>query len=210
MTIVKLTRDLAIFYPINRSTRSSLSLCRKNKFVKFLQSWWLDAFDFMDFINYNTITMNDDKEYLSQEKFDELKNELDELRSVKRKKVLADLEYAKSLGDLSENAEYHEARSKQAELEDRVALIESLLKSAVIVSHKNTDIVSMGSKVMVKKEGGNEMSLEIVGTEEADMAKGKLSNKSPIGQSLIGKKKGDKVTVKTPGGEAVYTVLDVK
>ncbi len=154
--------------------------------------------------------MNDDKEYLSQEKYDELKKELEYIRSDGRRKVLADLEYAKSLGDLSENAEYHEARSKQAELEDRVAVLETLLKSAVIVSHKDTDTVSIGSTVKMKKTGGSDLAFEIVGTEEADMSKGKLSNKSPIGQAIIGKKKGDKVTVKTPGGEVSYTILEVK
>jgi transcription elongation factor GreA len=155
--------------------------------------------------------MNDDKEYLSQSKFDELEKELDYLRSEGRRKVIADIEYAKSLGDLSENAEYHEARSKQAELEDRVANLETLLKSAVIVSHKDTDIISMGSTAVLKKNSEKEnKTFEIVGTEEADMAAGKLSNKSPIGQAIIGKKKGDKVTIKTPSGEVVYTVVEVK
>jgi len=155
--------------------------------------------------------MNDEKEYLSQEKYDELKNELEYLRSTGRKKVLTDLEYAKSLGDLSENAEYHEARSKQAELEDRVALLETLLKSASIVSHKNTDIVSMGSIIVVKKKGEKENTqLEIVGTEEADIEKGKLSNKSPLGVVLMGKRKGDVVSYKKPNGEeTAYTVMDV-
>jgi transcription elongation factor GreA len=155
--------------------------------------------------------MNDEKEYLSQSKFDELEKELDYLRSEGRRKVIADIEYAKSLGDLSENAEYHEARSKQAELEDRVANLETLLKSAVIVSHKDTDIISMGSTAVLKKNSEKEnKTFEIVGTEEADMAAGKLSNKSPIGQAVIGKKKGDKVTIKTPSGEVVYTVVEVK
>lgn len=156
-------------------------------------------------------TMNDDKEYLSQEKFDELTKELDYLRSDGRRKVLADLEYAKSLGDLSENAEYHEARSKQAELEDRVANLEVLLKNAIIVSHKDTDTASMGSTIVLKKGSEKEtITYEIVGTEEADMEKGKLSNKSPLGQAIIGKKKGQKFTIKTPGGEVSYSVVDVK
>jgi len=156
--------------------------------------------------------MNDEKEYLSQEKYDELKSELEYLRSTGRKKVLTDLEYAKSLGDLSENAEYHEARSKQAELEDRVAILETLLKSASIVSHKDTDIVSMGSMVVVRKKDDKEdTKLEIVGTEEADLGKGKLSNKSPLGQAIMGKRKGDTATLKKPNGDEVfYTVVSVK
>ncbi|MCK9352215.1 MAG: transcription elongation factor GreA [Candidatus Paceibacterota bacterium] len=156
--------------------------------------------------------MNDEKEYLSQEKYDELKTELEYLRSTGRKKVLTDLEYAKSLGDLSENAEYHEARSKQAELEDRVALLETLLKSATIVSHKDTDVVSMGSMITVRRKDQKENTeLEIVGTEEADLSKGKLSNKSPLGQALMGKRKGDAVVYKKPNGDEVsYTVVDVR
>jgi transcription elongation factor GreA len=155
--------------------------------------------------------MNDDKEYLSQEKFDELTKELEYLRSEGRKKVLADLEYAKSLGDLSENAEYHEARNKQGELEDRVAMLEVLLKSASIVSHKQSDVVSMGSVVVVRKKGDTkDQTYEMVGTEEADMSKGKLSNKSPLGGTLIGKKKGETVSFKTPSGEMTYTIVEVK
>jgi transcription elongation factor GreA len=155
--------------------------------------------------------MNDEKEYLSQEKYDELKTELEYLRSTGRKKVLTDLEYAKSLGDLSENAEYHEARSKQAELEDRVAMLETLLKSAVIVSHKDTDIVSMGSTVVIRKKDDKEnLKLEIVGTEEADLSKGKLSNKSPLGQAIMGKRKGDTAVYKKPNGEeSNYTIVEV-
>ncbi|MFA5830532.1 MAG: transcription elongation factor GreA [Candidatus Paceibacterota bacterium] len=155
--------------------------------------------------------MNDEKEYLSQEKYDELKKELEYLRSTGRKKVLVDLEYAKSLGDLSENAEYHEARSKQAELEDRVAVLEALLKSASIVAHKNTDIASMGSIIVLRKEGEKETrTIEIVGTEEADVEKGKLSNKSPLGSAVMGKKKGDVISFKSPSGESFsYTVVDV-
>lgn len=154
--------------------------------------------------------MNDDKEYLSQEKFDELEKELNYLRSEGRKKVLADLEYAKSLGDLSENAEYHEARNKQGELEDRVVMLEALLKSASIVSHKDSDTVSMGSTVVVCKEGEKEnRTYEMVGTEEADMEKGKLSNKSPLGVALMGKKKGDAISFKTPSGEISYKIVEV-
>lgn len=155
--------------------------------------------------------MNDDKEYLSQEKFDELTKELEYLRSQGRKKVLVDLEYAKSLGDLSENAEYHEARNKQAELEDRVAMLEVLLKSASIVSHKAGDLVAMGSVVVVRKKGDSQdQTYEMVGTEEADMAKGKLSNKSPLGSTLIGRKKNESVSFKTPSGEMTYTIVEVK
>ena len=155
--------------------------------------------------------LNDEKDYLSPEKFDELEKELDHLRSTARREVLAELEDAKKLGDLSENAEYHEARKKQADLEDRVAMLEQLLKNAAIVSHEKSDFVSMGSTVILKKVGGEEKTFEIVGTEEADSSQGKLSNKSPIGTALMGKKKGDAVSVKMPaGGFAEYKIVEVR
>lgn len=155
--------------------------------------------------------LNEEKDYLSQEKFDELTKELDLLRSTTRKGVLAELEESKKLGDLSENAEYHEARKKQADLEERIANLELLLANATIVSHKASDTVSVGSTLKVKREGANEVKQYIiVGTEEADMAAGKLSNKSPIGEAFMGKKKGDKVSVKTPNGGVEYEILEVK
>ncbi|MCI0542269.1 transcription elongation factor GreA [bacterium] len=155
--------------------------------------------------------MPDEKEYLSREKYDELTKELDHLRSTARREVLVELEDAKKLGDLSENAEYHEARKKQADLEERVMMLEQLLKNAEIVSHKKSDTVSMGSTVIIKKEDADARKYEIVGTEEADGALGKLSNKSPIGEALIGKKKGDKISIKTPGGgHVVYEIAEVK
>lgn len=152
----------------------------------------------------------DEKEYLSKEKHDELVKELDHLRSDVRREVLDDLEYAKQLGDLSENAEYHEARKRQADLEERIDVLEVLLRNATIVSHKDGDTVSIGSMVVVEKKGGDEKKFEIVGTEEAEAGKGKLSNRSPLGSQLLGKKKGDVVQLKTPNGVVAYTVVSVK
>ncbi len=155
--------------------------------------------------------INEEKDYLSQEKYNELTKELEHLRSAARKEVLTELEDAKKLGDLSENAEYHEARKKQADLEERVMVLEALLKNATILSHKKTANVSMGSIVVLKKENGGEKTYEIVGTEEADGALGKLSNKSPIGEALMGKKKGDTISVKTPAKAAVsYKIMEVQ
>ena len=96
--------------------------------------------------------MNEETSYLTKEKFEELKKELDYLRTIKRKEVAENLEYAKGLGDLSENAEYHEARDTQAAVEDRIARIEMMLKSASIVSAHGTDVVSIGSEVTVEKQ----------------------------------------------------------
>jgi len=154
----------------------------------------------------------DNSSYLSQEKFNELKKELVDLQTIERKKVAEQLEYAKSLGDLSENAEYHEARDKQADIEDRIKELQDILKNAVIISEKkNKDgLVVMGSKVEVKKSSGDPREFIIVGSEEADMTLNKISHHSPIGAALMGKKKGDKIEVTTPKGDVVYTLLDVK
>lgn len=154
----------------------------------------------------------DTTEYLTTQKFEELKKELEHLKSDKRREIAEQLEYAKSLGDLSENAEYHEARSDQANLEDRIAKLEMMLKSAVIVSGEtHTEAVSIGSTVTIQREKDKtEATYTIVGSEEADVTAQKLSLHSPLGEALIGKKKGDKVIVQTPKGATSYVVLKVK
>lgn len=158
------------------------------------------------------LPMNEEATYLSQEKFDELTAELTELKTNKRKEIAEKLEYAKSLGDLSENAEYQEAREAQAAIEDRIATLEALLKSAEIVSStKKGGEIAIGSVVTLKKKGAKEeQNYEIVGSEEADVAQKKISNKSPLGEVMIGKKKGDTFTFQSPGGEVTYTVVEVK
>jgi transcription elongation factor GreA len=155
--------------------------------------------------------MSAEKQYLTSEKMQEFKKELDFLKTEKRKQVAESLEYAKKLGDLSENAEYHDARQIQAEVEDRINHIENLLKTAsVLDSTIVAGTVSIGSTVKVQKEGDKEAKeYKIVGSEEADMAQGKVSNLSPLGSALLGKKKGEKVSVNTPNGKAVYTLLSV-
>jgi transcription elongation factor GreA len=155
--------------------------------------------------------MSTDIQYLTTDKFNELKKELDLLKSEKRKEVADNLEYAKKLGDLSENAEYHDAREKQAELEDRIARLENLLKSAVIADAKGGDTVNIGSTVKIEKKSDNKSMLyTIVGSEEADMSMGKISNLSPLGSALLGKRLGDVVKVNTPKGVVEYAVVYVK
>ncbi len=152
----------------------------------------------------------DNKEYLSKEKFKTLTVELEELKTVKRKKIAEELEFAKGLGDLSENAEYHEAREAQAALEDRISQLESILTRAEIVATHHSNQVEVGSVVHVKKTGDKaERVYTIVGSEEADTASGKISFKSPLGQALLGKKKGEEFKFKTPAGEAKYTVVSI-
>lgn len=151
------------------------------------------------------------KEYLTKEKFEELQKELETLKFTKRKEIADELEFAKSLGDLSENAEYHEAREAQAALEDRISQLESILASAEIVAVHHSNSVEIGSKVVVKKAGDDtKRTFTIVGSEEIDTASGKVSFKSPIGQSLLGKKKGEEFIVKTPVGDVTYNVVSIE
>ena len=156
--------------------------------------------------------MSEIKQYLTKEKMQEFKKELDYLRTTKRKEIAENLEYSKKLGDLSENAEYHEARQEQAEVEDRIGHLEQILKSAIIVSSdNNTDKAGIGSTVKVKKDGEGDVRVyKIVGSEEADMASGKVSNLSPFGSALLGKKKGDAFDFNSPKGRISYTLLDIE
>ena len=147
-------------------------------------------------------------EYLTQEKYDELVKELEQLKTVKRREVAEHLEYAKSLGDLSENAEYHEAREEQANVEDRIGKLEAMLKSAVIMKLHHTEAVGIGSTVTLQKEGASaKVTYKIVGSEEANLADGKLSINSPLGQALLKKKKGETLTARTPGGMVAYQIM---
>lgn len=154
--------------------------------------------------------MNPSDDYITKEKKQELETELKDLQGPKRKDILAALEYAKSLGDLSENAEYHQAREEQAKLEERIKKIEQVLRSSKVVKGGGGDIIEIGSKVIVKKEGTDDKkTFMIVGSEEADMAQGKISNRSPFGEALFGKKKGDKISFTTPNGAVNYDIVDV-
>ena len=156
--------------------------------------------------------MKEVKEYLSKEKFDEFTTELQFLKTTKRKQIAEELDYARGLGDLSENAEYQEAREAQANLEDRIGKLEIILKNAVIVpEHGHGNTVEISSKVEVQKEGDkNVCSFTVVGTEEADMTCGKVSNRSPFGTAILGKKKGDTFTFTSPKGQISYKLIEVK
>ena len=155
--------------------------------------------------------MDQETQYLTKEKYKELQDELNHLITIRRKEVAEHLEYAKKLGDLSENAEYHEAREEQAGLEDRIKHIEHILKTAQILNDRHTDVASIGSTIKIQKSGESETrSFMIVGSEEVDTATGKISNLSPIGTSIIGKKKGESFSVKTPKGDIVYTLVNLE
>lgn len=148
--------------------------------------------------------------YITAEKRKALEDELADLRGPKRREILEALQYAKSLGDLSENAEYHQAREEQGKLEARIVQVEHILQSAETVAHQRGDKIEVGSNVVVQKEGSKEnISYVVVGSEEANMAEGKISNHSPIGVALYGKKKGDEVSIKTPKGAVNYKIISV-
>ena len=150
-------------------------------------------------------------EYLSEQKLKELKKELEHLKTAKRKEIADSLEFAKSLGDLSENAEYIQAREDQANTEERIAKLEEIMRTAVIVSKHHSSIVEVGSTVVVEKEGGSgTQKYQIVGSEESDMGAGKISNTSPLGTALYGKKKGDVVSFKSPRGIVKYTIVNIE
>lgn len=149
-------------------------------------------------------------EYLTIEKKAELEKELDNLKTVRRKEIADALEYAKSLGDLSENAEYHQAREDQANCEERISHVEQILSNAVIMSEHKSGFVEVGAEVTVLKKGDKEArTFLIVGSEEANSLGGKISNESPLGKALLGKVKGDTVTFTTPKGEATYTIKTI-
>lgn len=152
------------------------------------------------------------KEYLTKEKFEELQKELHTLKFEKRTEIATNLEFAKSLGDLSENAEYHEAREAQAALEDRITTLESILASAEIVAVHHSNSVEIGSKAHVVRKGEKKSrTFTIVGSEEIDTENGKISFKSPVGLALIGKKKGEEFNVNLPSGEvATYVVQSIE
>lgn len=151
-------------------------------------------------------------EYISKEKLNSLKEELEFLKTTKRKELAENLQKARALGDLSENAEYHTAREEQGFAEDRINEIENIIKNAKIIDHKKSNgVVVVGSVVEIKKKGERtSKTIEIVGGEESDMANGKISYKSPLGQALVGQKEDVMVTIKTPKGESVYKVVSVK
>src|SRR3989338_4517874 len=155
--------------------------------------------------------MNSEEDYLTKEKFKELEKELAHLKTVKRKEIAEALEYAKSLGDFSENQEYQEARDSQAILEDRINRLEMILKSAKIISAQSTHTVSVGSVVMLEKAADkSRKSYSMVGSEEVDAAKGKISVSSPLGIAAMGKSKGETFSFQSPSGMMSYKIVDIK
>lgn len=154
--------------------------------------------------------MHDQKVYISKNGLEKFKQELHELKTVKRKEVIERIEKAKELGDLSENAEYAAAKDEQAFIEGRILELQDLISRAEVINEgRRVDIVRVGSKVKVKNNG-EEIEYEIVGVAEADPLSGKISNESPLGKAFLGKKVGDSVQIQVPKGIVTYKVLEIK
>ncbi len=145
---------------------------------------------------------------MTQEGLEKLKTELAELTKVRRPEIVSRIKTAKELGDLSENAEYSSAKDEQSFIEGRIEEIEDFLKHAKVVKNSNSDTVGIGSPVKVEIDGEVD-DFEIVGPTESDPEKGKISIDSPVGQALLGHKKGDKVSVQTPDGAVNYKIVSV-
>ncbi|KKS44385.1 MAG: Transcription elongation factor [Candidatus Azambacteria bacterium GW2011_GWA2_42_9] len=149
--------------------------------------------------------------YLSQEGIESLKKELQELKTKKRQEIAKRLQEAKDLGDLSENAEYFEAKEAQSLNESRIAELEELLKNAVVIETPSTeDIVRIGSTIEVKSVPNNAERFTIVGSAEARPQEGKISNESPLGSAFLGRKIGEEIEIKTPGGIVKYKILKIE
>jgi transcription elongation factor GreA len=156
----------------------------------------------------NTNMHDEDVLVVTKEGLKKLQDELDNLKNVRRKEVSERLKEAISYGDLSENSEYEEAKNEQAFVEGRIIELEHMIRDAKVVDekHHSKKQVEIGTHVTVKK-GKKEMKLTIVGSTEADPFNDRISNESPMGQALLGAKKGDKVEVNAPSGKATYEVV---
>ena len=143
---------------------------------------------------------------------EKLEHELEQLKTVKRKEVVERIKIARSFGDLSENSEYDSAKDEQAFVEGRITTLENMIRNAKIIEESDvvSDTVSLGKSVtFVELPDGEEETYTIVGSAEADPFEGKISNDSPIAQSLIGKKVGEQVNVQTPGGEMQVKIVSI-
>ncbi|MFW0862406.1 MAG: transcription elongation factor GreA [Candidatus Komeilibacteria bacterium] len=148
-----------------------------------------------------------DQKLLTQEGLDKLKAELEELKA-KRAGITEKISLARDLGDLSENAEYHEARDQQGFNEGRILEIETLLKNAKVVDKQSNSMVGIGSKIKVKSID-RELEYTIVGATEADPTQGRISCESPLGVSFLGKKIDDEVDVEIPSGRIKYKIISI-
>lgn len=146
---------------------------------------------------------------ITHQGLEKLQKELADLKTVRRPAVITRIQAAKELGDLSENADYDDARNEQSFVEGRILELEDMLKRARVVTKTNGKEIGMGSKVTVTT-GGRSIVFEIVGSTESDPTQGKISAESPIGKSLVGHIVGDKVSVSTPAGDVLYKITKIE
>lgn len=149
---------------------------------------------------------------LTSEGLQKLQDELEELKSVKRREIADKIKVALSFGDLSENSEYDEAKNEQGIIEARIAEIEATLQNVKVLdsSDLSTEHISIGNKVVLKDlETGEEMELHIVGSKEVDMNNGKISDESPVGKACIGRTKGEIVDVEAPVGVLKFEIIEI-
>ncbi len=149
--------------------------------------------------------MDAKKIYLTKEGLEDLRKELDELVKVKRPEVLNRVSQARNMGDLSENAEYTVAREELSFIDGRIDELDELLKQAILISNNHSNIIKLGSNVIVKTGDGKE-TFTVVGEWEADPKESKISHESPLGKALLGKKVGESAEVEAPAGKIVYTI----
>jgi len=158
--------------------------------------------------------MEDKKEILlTQEGYAKLEEEVEYLKAVKRREVADRIKVAISFGDISENAEYDEAKNEQAQMEERILKLENMIRKAVIIDESKIDvnIVTIGSIVKVNDiEFGEQVEYTIVGSAEADPYEGRISNESPVGKALLGRTIGNVVDVHVPDGTAKFEILEIK
>ncbi|GMA50501.1 transcription elongation factor GreA [Alicyclobacillus contaminans] len=157
--------------------------------------------------------MTEKEVLLTPEGLQKLEDELEHLKSVKRREVAERIKLAISYGDISENSEYEDAKNEQAFVEGRIMTLEKMLRNARIIHEDdvNTDVVSIGSTVLLKDvEFDEEVEYTIVGSAEADPAKNKISNESPVGRALLGKTIGSMVDVAVPAGTITFQILEIK
>jgi transcription elongation factor GreA len=150
---------------------------------------------------------------LTPEGYEKLKSEIDHLRGDKRREVAERIRVAREFGDIAENAEYDDAKNEQAMLEHKIALLEERLLSARVIEKKDIakDVVSVGSKVRLRDVAANKtFEYQIVGSAEANPAENKLSNESPVGKAILGRKKGEVVEVAAPRGSLKFKILEIK
>ncbi len=152
--------------------------------------------------------MDDQFYYLTAQSLEALKKELETIKNIAIPEIAKNIDEAKQQGDLSENAEYHEARDQMAWAQTRAQELEQIITNAKIITPQNTGTVNMGSSVVVKVNGA-ERNYSIVGPQEANPGKGMISNESPLGATLMGHKVGDNIDIMTPAGKQTYTVIKI-